>query len=299
MLVGGMLRSLAVTSDFVPILGMVESEGGSSEVRYDTRTQVRVGREGVHPKMLVGGPRPVEITFLDIPSLDLSSFSPSTSPSFQIITYHPHIFSSLTHLTLAEPPETWTDPLIALLSLPLSFTGTLKYLTLSRKENSNVDNDEAFLWCVGTVLGMSDAAGDLVGLGERDVESVEGSVVSSSASSDVEGMDVDSPSPSSSPSSSSLSPFVSRRKRARTITRTRTELRFLNLLQITIRIFPGYGQYTHDESADIWTLSRELALKDASRNGRNGRNGRVVVEKGYWGRWVEKWDRGREARSCF
>jgi len=115
------LHALALSEDFLPIL----SSSASSK----------------HP-------RPVEITLLNLPVKGLP-FADGTP------RYHPELFTNLTHLTLAEPPELWFDPLMALLSLPMA-PRTLKHLTLSRKEHSNTDNDAAFFFCISTVLQMAD-----------------------------------------------------------------------------------------------------------------------------------------------
>jgi len=115
------LRALAVSEDFLPILDSSEKSNSL--------------------------PRPATITFLNLPT---------KSPPFAD-RYEPEVFTNLTHLTLAEPPNMWSDPLMALLSLPLP-PRTLKHLTLSRKEHSNVDNDAAFFFCISTLLQMADAA---------------------------------------------------------------------------------------------------------------------------------------------
>jgi len=118
------LHAIAVTESFLPILA-------------STATSNKL-------------PRPTEITFLNLPAKDLPFAGGSPR-------YNPQVFTNLTHLTLAEPPEVWSNPLMALLSLPLP-PRTLKHLTLSRKEHSNVDNDVAFIFCISTILQMADAA---------------------------------------------------------------------------------------------------------------------------------------------
>ncbi|KAJ7072672.1 hypothetical protein C8F01DRAFT_257580 [Mycena amicta] len=79
---------------------------------------------------------------LTIQSFD---FSPSPTDSYSLAT-------SLTHLRVSEPGDVWYSPLSILAFFGARIDNVLSHLSLARRMEANIDNDEVFIEEVQTIL---------------------------------------------------------------------------------------------------------------------------------------------------